>query len=129
MNPFAVEDLQEMWDGLDSKFYRLADFFEVRAPTLVDHGIAATVAVVAVVCALGIVADLSSRFCSKSWAIFNLTSVLGVLVILALGGLVALELSLSVVFADFCAAGVDSSFLNLASQKMALDEATTDLVT
>ena len=85
-------------------------------PRFIEAGIAATCALVVVVCLLGILADLLSCCCPLSYMLFNLASLLGVIVCLFLAVLVALELSMSVAISDFCYNGVDASFHNILDE-------------
>ena len=128
----AVDALASIWDGLDEKFYRVQDLIEGDAPFYIDVGVLVTVLLVALVSIAAILADFCSCCCASisrmSWILFNFASFLGVLVCLILTILVALELTISVGISDFCAAGPDLSFKNIATEKLNLDGENFDLI-
>lgn len=124
----AIADLSKYWTGLDSKFYRVSDVIAEDGTKFIDYGIGATVAVVLVVCALGIFADVCSVCCVSSYVLFNVASFLGVVVCLFLAVLVAFELALSVGLSDFCVAGVDASFTNLLKEQLNMEGENLNLV-
>lgn len=124
----AVDDLASLWTGIDDKFYRARDMLEDDAPRFIEAGIAATCALVVVVCVFGILADLLSCCCPLSYVLFNFASLLGVLVCLFLAILVALELSMSVAISDFCYNGVDASFNNILDERLKLEGDNRELI-
>merc|ERR1711871_1680758 len=123
----AVDELGNIWDGLDDKFYRIESLVEDNAPTFIDAGVLVTFLLVALVSIIAIIADVCSC-CKASFMLYNLASFLGVLVCLILTILIALELTMSVGIADFCAAGPDLSFKNIATEKLNLDGENFDLI-
>ena len=123
----AVDELGNIWDGLDDKFYRIESLVEDNAPTYIDAGVLVTFLLVALVSIIAIIADVCSC-CKASFMLYNLASFLGVLVCLILTILIALELTMSVGIADFCAAGPDLSFKNIATEKLNLDGENFDLI-
>jgi hypothetical protein len=124
----AVNALNDMWDGLDTKFYDIGEVFEERGPQFVDMGVMAIVMLVGFVCVIGVLADLLSN-CPGGWLLFNLASLIGILVMLILTVIIALELTMSVVISDFCSAGIDQSFLDVMQNDIGLEDETLKLVT
>jgi len=124
----AVNALNEMWDGLDTKFYDIGEVFEERGPQFVDMGVMAIVMLVGFVCVIGVLADLLSN-CPGGFLLFNLASLIGILVMLILTVIIALELTMSVVISDFCSAGIDQSFLDAMQNDIGLEDETLKLVT